>query len=232
MASKISITSSLLLPSSSDKIPQIGLGVYRSDASVCEKTVLAGLKAGYRHIDSAQFYANEAQCGTALAQVIKSGRIQSRSNVFLTTKILAGTGSVEKSLDKCRKSVEKMDPEGAAGKGYVDLFLIHSPNAGKAVRKELWLALEGLKKEGRAREIGVSNYGRGHIEEMKEYATVWPPAVNQIEVRTGFAFGVLWRDDKSADGTDSFIRGASRKRPWLTASRKGLSSRRTVPSFG
>lgn len=82
-------------------------------------------------------------------------------------------------MQKCRDSVKKLDPRQG---GYVDLFLIHSPNAGAAIRKELWLALEKLKGEGLVKEIGVSNYGRGHIEEMREYATVWPPVVNQIEV--------------------------------------------------
>ena len=86
---------------------------------------------------------------------------------------------MEKSYQKCVASVEKIDPREG---GYVDLFLVHSPNAGKEKRKEMWGALERLLKEGKARSIGVSNYGVGHIEEMKGYAEVWPPHVNQIEV--------------------------------------------------
>ena len=77
------------------------------------------------------------------------------------------------------ESVEKIDPgEG----GYVDLFLIHSASSGKEKRKEMWLALERLLEGGKTKSIGVSNYGVGHIEEMKEYAKIWPPMVNQIEV--------------------------------------------------
>jgi diketogulonate reductase-like aldo/keto reductase len=75
-------------------------------------------------------------------------------------------------------SVKKIDGEN----GMVDLFLIHSANCGKKDRKEMWLALEKLHQEGKARSIGVSNYGVGHIEEMKEYAKIWPPHVNQLEV--------------------------------------------------
>ncbi len=99
--------------------------------------------------------------------------------MFLTTKILSASGTVQKSYEKCLASVKKIDSDKD---GYVDLFLIHSPNSGKEKRKELWLALEKLYEEGKVNSIGVSNYGVGHIEEMKTYAKVWPPQVNQIEV--------------------------------------------------
>ena len=102
-----------------------------------------------------------------------------RSDLFLTTKILAAGGSVEKSYQKCLDSVKKIAPEED---GYVDLFLIHSPHAGKEKRKEMWTALERLLEEGKTKSIGVSNYGVGQIEEMKSYAKIWPPHVNQIEV--------------------------------------------------
>jgi diketogulonate reductase-like aldo/keto reductase len=103
-----------------------------------------------------------------------------REDVFITTKILAAGGSVEMSYKKCIESVEKIDP---GEKGYVDLFLIHSASGGKEKRKEMWLALERLLEEGRAKAIGVSNWGIGNLEEMKNYAKVFPPHVNQIEVR-------------------------------------------------
>lgn len=175
MATKLSINDTLPLLNSSNRIPQLGFGLYRSEPEVAEASSSAALDVGYRHLDSAQFYANEAQAGAAWT---KAGL--KREDVYLTTKILSSAGSVEKSLQKCRESVKKMDPREG---GYVDLFLIHSPNAGAAVRKEFWLALEQLKKEGLTKEIGVSNFGRGHIEELKEFATIWPPVVNQVEVR-------------------------------------------------
>ena len=81
-----------------------------------------------------------------------------------------------------RESVAKIDHGEEGRKGYVDLFLIHSPSGGKEARREMWLALERLLDEGQAKSIGVSNFGVGHIEEMRAYATVWPPHVNQIEV--------------------------------------------------
>ncbi|ETI23251.1 hypothetical protein G647_05050 [Cladophialophora carrionii CBS 160.54] len=172
--STLTINDTLPLPNSSVRIPRLGFGVYQSPASVCVQSCLSALQAGYRHIDSAQFYANEHEVGEA---VRKSGL--SRSEVFITTKILSAGGSVEKSYQKCLDSVEKIDP---GRDGYVDLFLIHSPNAGSAKRKEMWQALEKLYEKGKVKSIGVSNFGVGHIEELKEYAKVWPPHVNQIEL--------------------------------------------------
>ena len=92
---------------------------------------------------------------------------------------------MQKSYEKCVESVAKISggKEGEGEEGvYVDLFLIHSPNAGSKARKEMWLALEKLYDEGKAKAIGVSNFGVGHIEEMKAYAAHWPPCVNQIEL--------------------------------------------------
>jgi diketogulonate reductase-like aldo/keto reductase len=171
----LSISSILTLPNSTIRIPQLGFGVYLSPASVCTKSCLSALEAGYRHIDTAQYYANEAEVGTAIRD---SGL--PRSEVFVTTKILSAEGSVEKSYEKCVESVKKID---SGKEGYVDLFLIHSPNPGREARRELWLALEKLLEEGRTRAIGVSNFGIAHIEELKSYGKTWPPHVNQIEVR-------------------------------------------------
>lgn len=124
--------------------------------------------------------------------VVKSGI--PREEVFLTTKILSTGGSAEKTYQKCLDSVDKIDPgrkegegegdgEGkGARKGYVDLFLIHAAVGGPETRKEMWLALERLYEEGRARAIGVSNFGIGHVAEMKGWGKVWPPHVNQLEV--------------------------------------------------
>lgn len=101
-----------------------------------------------------------------------------RNEVFLTTKIMSAGGSAEKTYKKCLDSVHKVDGEN----GYVDLFLIHTPGGGPAAVKEMYQALEKLESEGKVRSIGVSNFGIGHIEGMKNYARIWPPHVNQIEV--------------------------------------------------
>lgn len=171
--SSFTITDLLQLPNSTVRIPRLGFGVYRSPTHQCVKSCLKALEVGYRHIDTAQFYGNESEVGEAL----RTSDLP-REQIFATTKILSPAGSVEATYDKLLESVEKIGGPG----GYVDLFLIHSASSGPSGRKQLWQALERLHEEGRARSIGVSNYGIQHIEEMKAYAKVWPPHVNQIEV--------------------------------------------------
>ncbi|KAM5344253.1 hypothetical protein ACJ41O_012790 [Fusarium nematophilum] len=169
---KRSISDTISL-ANSIKIPQLGFGVYQSPTNVCVKSCLTALESSYRHIDTAQYYGNEEEVGRA---VMRSGL--QRKDVFLTTKILTAGGSVELSYAKCVDSIKKLDSED----GYVDLLLIHSPNGGQAARKEMWQALEKLYKEGKAKSIGVSNFGIKHIEELKKFAQVWPPHVNQVEL--------------------------------------------------
>ncbi|KAF2221367.1 aldo-keto reductase [Elsinoe ampelina] len=174
MAGKLSLQSTLPLVNLEYKLPALGFGVYQSHGDTCLKSSLYAIKSGYRHIDSAQYYANEAQVGQAVQQ---SGI--PRSEIFLTTKILSAGSSDEDTYQSIVESVKKIDP---STKPYADLFLIHSPNGGLDARKRMWLALERAHKEGLIRAIGVSNHGIGHIEKMKEYASVWPPHVNQIEL--------------------------------------------------
>lgn len=170
---KLTLADTLSLPNSTVKIPSLGFGVYESHGEQCVTSVLAALKAGYRHIDTAQYYENEKEVGEAVRQ---SGL--KRSEVFITTKIYLTKDSVEETYQSVLNSVKKIEGEDGA----VDLFLVHTAAIGPANRKIAWLALEKLLKAGKTRSIGVSNYGIGNIEEMKEYAEIWPPQVNQLEV--------------------------------------------------
>lgn len=156
-------------------MPQLGFGTYLSPPELTLKSCLTALQAGYRHIDTAQYYQNEAEVGEAIRQ---SGL--ARGEVFVTTKVLTPGDTVDATYAACLESVEKI---GGGGSGsYVDCFLIHSPNVGDAKRREMWLALERLYGEGRARAIGVSNFGKGQIEGLRGVGEVWPPHVNQIEL--------------------------------------------------
>lgn len=172
----LSIDSALSLTNSKHQIPQIGFGVYQSPPETCVASCKKALEAGYRHIDTAQYYENETEVGRALSE----SKIP-RREVYITTKILFAGDDAESTYQKLVESVEKL-----VGKdGYVDLFLIHSPNFGEGPRKLMWQALEKLKGEDKVRDIGVSNYGIGHIKEIQSISTSkgdWPPAVNQIEV--------------------------------------------------
>jgi diketogulonate reductase-like aldo/keto reductase len=155
------------------KIPQLGFGVYQSPRDVCVQSCLTALQCGYRHIDTAQYYENESEVGQAVKQ---SGL--NRNDIFLATKILSPGDSVQENYESCLESVRKLD----SAEGFVDLMLIHSPNCGEENRKKLWQALEMLYNAGKAKSIGVSNFGIQHIEGLKQHAKVWPPHVNQIEV--------------------------------------------------
>ncbi|KAI9646325.1 hypothetical protein NHQ30_005766 [Ciborinia camelliae] len=116
---------------------------------------------------------------------------QKRTDIFITSKILTPRGSVEESYAQCINSIEALDENRDFNDlAFVDLFLIHSPSTGPEARKEMWLALEMLVKLRRVRYIGVSNWGIGHIEELKTYATIWPPHVLQIEVCIHFLHGI------------------------------------------
>ena len=186
-SSKLSIQDTLPLTNCTHKIPRLGFGLYLSPPTVSKESCLSALRSGYRHIDSAQYYQNEAEMGAA----VRASGIP-RSEVFLCTKVLSPGGCPEKTYQKLLDSVKRIggEAEGAQGgdMAYVDLFLIHSPHAGAKARKEMWQGLERLYEEGRAKAIGVSNFGVGTIEEMREWAKVFPPMVNQIEVCKSFSF--------------------------------------------
>jgi diketogulonate reductase-like aldo/keto reductase len=173
MSSKLTFKSSLALANSKSKIPQIGFGVYLSPPDKCVTSCLKAFEAGYRHIDTAQYYDNEASVGRAL----RESKLP-REDVYLTSKILSAGKDADATYNKIVDSVEKLSGKG----GYIDLFLIHTPNGGAEARKLMWQAQERAQKEGLVRDIGVSNYGIQHIEEIKSIGKVWPPAVNQIEV--------------------------------------------------
>lgn len=171
--SSITIDSTLKLHTGT-ALPQLGYGVYLSDRETCKKSVLKAIEVGYRQIDCAQYYENEDLVGeaTLLSDL-------PRSALFLTTKTFYN--SEEKTVDAILpgliKSVKKMNPKNETGP-YVDLFLIHAPTCGPEGRQLLWDAFQELKKQGYAKDIGVSNFGVKHIQGLKGEK----PAVNQTEL--------------------------------------------------
>jgi len=151
-------------------IPQLGLGTYLSPPQRTLNSCLAAFQAGYRQVDTGQYYENESEVG----QAIQQSSIP-REDIFVTTKILTAGASVEENYASCLESVNKIG-------GYVDCFLIHSPSPGPKTCGEMWLALEKLYDEGKAKAIGVSNFGIVQIEKLKGVGSVWPPHVLQIEL--------------------------------------------------
>jgi len=147
-------------------MPLLGLGTWQARGKSAESAVARALEVGYRHIDTARAYRNEAEVGRALA----AGGVP-REEVFVTTKMWPDRAgrereTIEQSLD-------------ALGLTHVDLWLIHWPPAGQA-RPDVWERFLEVQADGLARAVGVSNYSVAQLDEL-EQATGRLPAVNQIE---------------------------------------------------
>jgi len=155
---------------SGHEMPQLGFGVFEvDDGQVCERAVLAALEAGYRHVDTAAIYGNEASVGRALAATDVP-----REEIFLTTKVFIRDLGREQTRAACEASLKRL------GTDYVDLYLIHWPI--RDVIVETWETMQALRDEGKIRSIGVSNFTVQRFEESFLPHVSEVPAVNQIEL--------------------------------------------------
>jgi diketogulonate reductase-like aldo/keto reductase len=176
--SDLSPSSSLPLPNSTSTIPRLGITITRSHGPTVTATCVAALHAGHRLLDTSQLHNNETQISRAAFLTYQIPR----SSVFLSTKILFPKATPDATYASISASVENLDPGDPTAKGHIDLLSIASPHGGPLSRRLLWEALERAKASGIVRDIGVCNYGIPHLEEMKTYANIWPPAVNQLEL--------------------------------------------------
>lgn len=157
------------------EIPQLGFGTFQIPADETAAIVLDALEAGYRHIDTAQMYGNEAEVGAA----IRRSGLQ-RDEVFVTSKLNNGYHAHQRALDAFAESIDRLDI------GHLDLFLIHWPLPTIDVDYvETWKAMEQMRAGGLVRSIGVSNFEPEHLQRLfDETDTV--PSINQIEVHPYF----------------------------------------------
>jgi diketogulonate reductase-like aldo/keto reductase len=163
------LASTTLKLNSGALIPQVGLGVWQTPSgATTRQAVRAALDLGYRHVDTARIYGNEADVGAGL---LASG--VPREQLFVTTKLWNDDQGYDRALRAFDASLKRLGLE------YVDLYLLHWPVAGQ--RLDSWRALERLHEEGRARSIGVSNFLVPHLDELLAHAK-HIPAVNQIEL--------------------------------------------------
>ena len=152
------------------EIPQLGFGVFQVPPAETEAAVTRALEVGYRHIDTAAAYRNEAGVARAIAAVGLD-----RSEVFITTKLFNDDHGREQAQRAFAASLERLETD------YVDLYLIHWPVPSEDRYVETWQALEEVHREGRARSIGVSNFNLEHLERLG-HETETLPAVNQVEL--------------------------------------------------
>ena len=155
-------------------IPQIGLGVWRTPEETAAEVVAHAIRAGYRHVDTAKVYGNEAGVGAGIRD---SG--VPRAEVFLTTKVWNDDQGYDATLRAFEASL------GRLGLDYADLYLIHWPAPRQDRYVETWKALVRLRAEGRARSVGVSNFTAAHLERIIA-ETGETPALNQIEIHPDF----------------------------------------------
>jgi 2,5-diketo-D-gluconate reductase A len=152
-------------------IPQLGFGVFQIDPADTAEAVAAALEIGYRHIDTAEMYENEA----GVAEGLRASGL-ARGDVFITSKL----SNAAHAPDAARAAFD--ETLRALGTDYVDLFLIHWPLPMlDEDYVETWRVMEELKRSGRARSIGVSNFQGEHLDRLAAETDV-VPAVNQIEL--------------------------------------------------
>lgn len=153
-------------------IPSLGAGTYRLKGEVALHSVSTALQLGYRHIDTAQIYENEAEVGQAIAE---SG--VKRSELFVTTKIWVDQFAGEQLIPSLKESLRKLQLE------QVDLTLIHWPSPGDAVPVEHYIGqLARAQDQGLTRLIGVSNFTRRHLKEAWQAVGKERIATNQVEL--------------------------------------------------
>lgn len=161
-------------------MPQVGFGTYKVVPEQASDAVYTAISYGYRHIDTAQLYFNEAEVGQGIGKAIADGLV-SREQLYVTTKLNNNNhapADVERSFDE---SLAKL------GCDYVDLFLVHwpMPNRADLDMVATWKAMTKLLEDGRLRSIGVSNFLPEHIERISQ-ATGVMPVNNQIELHPQF----------------------------------------------
>ena len=148
-------------------IPILGFGVYQIPPAETEQAVIDSIKAGYRHIDTAQAYANETEVGSG----IKNSGV-AREELFITTKIWVENVSYDGVMNSFQGSLDRL------GLDYVDLLLIHQPYNDVY---GAWRAMDELRKSGKIRAIGVSNFAVDRVVDLSLFNDT-TPAINQIEI--------------------------------------------------
>jgi 2,5-diketo-D-gluconate reductase A len=157
-----------------EEIPQLGFGVFEVPPQDTAEAATRALLAGYRHIDTAAAYGNEA----AVGQAVHASGLE-REDVYITTKCFNDDQGYEQAKRALRASLERLEMQ------HVDLYLIHWPVPAHDKYVDTWQAFIELQKEGLARSIGVSNFQPAHLERIIE-ETGMTPAVNQVELHPRF----------------------------------------------
>ena len=154
-------------------IPQLGLGVYKLEAASAANLVATAIDSGYRRIDTAALYLNEAEVG----QGVRQSSVP-REDIYVTTKIWHDHHEYDSALKAVDESLARLDID------YIDMVLIHWPAPAQDKFVEAWAALQHSVEEGKIRGIGVSNFHSMHLDKLLA-AGGTVPALNQVELHPG-----------------------------------------------
>lgn len=155
-------------------IPQLGFGVWQVPDDVTADVVATAIAAGYRSIDTAVVYENETGVGAGIERAAVP-----REQLFIATKVWNSQQGYDRTLRAFDKSLTRL------GLDYLDLYLIHWPDPRKDLYGETWRALVELRRQGRVRSIGVSNFNVEHLQRIIDDSGV-VPALNQVELHPRF----------------------------------------------
>ena len=159
-------------------IPALGLGVFQVGPDEAQRVVEEALELGYRHVDTAAAYVNEAGVGAAIRAATRATGLP-REEVFVTSKLRNGDQGRDRARRAHGETLERL------GLDHLDLYLVHWPNPGAGLFVESWEALAALQAEGAVRAVGVSNFLPEHLAALAD-AGLPAPAVNQVELHPTF----------------------------------------------
>lgn len=161
------------------KVPSVALGCYDIPIGSTSEVVYNALQCGWRHFDTAVLYGNETEVAEGIVRWLKEDPTNHRrEDVFYTTKLWNSQNGYERAKRAIRECLAK-----AQGLEYIDLLLIHSPLSGPQGRLDTYRAMQEAVESGHVRSIGVSNYGKHHIEQLLQWKGLTvKPVVNQIEI--------------------------------------------------
>ncbi|GBD72038.1 aldo/keto reductase [Tetragenococcus halophilus] len=153
------------------KMPYFGLGVWQTDNHTAQNSVTEAIKNGYRLIDTAKEYGNQAGVGKGIREGLKETG-GNRKDLFITTKVFNGDAGYDSTIRAFYDTLHELQLT------YIDLYLIHWPVDGRYI--DTWHALEKLYKDGLIRAIGISNFDNERLQDLLDHASI-TPAINQME---------------------------------------------------